>query len=156
MNEQKKRGRPAGSKTQAQVDNSRVDLEQSRESNAHSSKRPARVRMVAGQKLNFGKLVQDPNYAYRAFADKPGRLDSALAAYWEFVKTEDGESVKRPSGADTMYLMRIEKKYFDEDQKLKQENIKNTLRKENVLEKDEYVPEGHHHALQKDDYDPLG
>jgi len=152
MNEPKKRGRSAGSKTQAQVDNARVDLQQSRENTAHSAKRPPRVRMVAGQKLSVGP--KDPNYEYRFFSDKPGRLDSAHAAWWEFV-TEQGERIKRHSGTDTLYLMRIEKKHFDEDQKLKQQNIVDTLKKENQLERDEYVPDGQHHALQKDDYDPL-
>ena len=126
---------------------------ESREDKAHSAKRPPRVRMVAGQRLAVAK--KDDNYQYRWWKDSPGKLDACQAAWWEFVSDEIGR-IKRHSGPDTMYLMRIEKKYYEEDQKLKQENIKNTLRKENDLESDEYIPEGRHHALQKDDYDPLG
>lgn len=154
MTEQKKRGRPAGSKTQSQIECSRVDVDISREDQAHTPSRPARVRMVAGQKLAVGR--KDPNFEYRWFNDKPGRLDSAQAAWWEFV-SEGGERIKRHAGTDTMYLMRIEKKYFDEDQNLKQRNVVDTLKAENNLARDEYIPEGRHHVLQKDDdYDPLG
>lgn len=152
MNEPKRRGRPAGSKTQEQVEQSRVAVEVNRDEQAHGAKRPPRVRMVAGQKLNVSR--KDPNYEYRWFNDTPGRLDAALAAYWDFC-LEDGEKTKRHAGEKTMYLMRIEKQYYTEDQQLKQKNIVDTMRKENELGSDEYIPDNRHHALQKDDYDPL-
>lgn len=156
MSEPKKRGRPAAAKTQEQAENSRVELEQSRDDKAHSAGRPPRVRMVAGQKLNFDRYTTDKDYHYRAFTDGPGRLEQAEAAWWEYVKDEDGNRVTRPAGPFTHYLMRIHNKYYQEDQELKQKNIVDTLKKQNKLERTEYVPEGHHHALQKDDdYDPL-
>ena len=147
-----KRGRPPANKTQEQVDNSRVDIEVSREDVAHSAKRPARVRMAVGQTLNVDN--KDPNYVYRWFKDNPGRIEQAQAAYWDFVK-KDGTKDTRPSGPFTMYLMRIEKKYWEEDQLLKQTAIIDTMKKQNKMEEGEYLPDGHHHALQKDDYDPL-
>ena len=152
----KGRGRPAGSKTQAQVENSRVEVEKGRDELAHSSKRPPRVPMVAGQTLNANHLKKS-GYQYRWFSNKNdgARIESAQQAWWDFVKDASGEKVSRRSGPETLYLMCIEEKYYRDDQKLKQSKIIDTLKKEQFLGKDEYLPDNRHHALQKDDYDPM-
>lgn len=152
----KGRGRPAGSKTKDQLDNSRVDMEMSREDVAHSAKRAPRVPMTAGQTLNAQHLKK-AGYEYRWFSNKNegARLDAAQGAWWEFVKDSSGEKVSRRSGPETLYLMCIEEKYYAEDQKLKQQRIIDTIKDKQTLGKDEYLPNGRHHALQKDDYDPL-
>lgn len=153
MSQTKRRGRPSAAVTQSEAENSRIETEASREDAAHSGNRPPRIRMQAGGKLDVKD--KDDNYVYRWFSDQPGRLDQAQAAWWEFVK-QAGENIKRPSGVNTLFLMRIERKLYEEDQALKLEQTKVTLRKENELAADEYIPDGKHHALQKDDYDPLG
>ena len=54
--------------------------------------------------------------------------------------------------------MKIKKKYWKEDQKLKQDRVSARMQQEQVLAPDEYLPDDRHHVLQKedkDDYDPL-
>lgn len=150
------RGRGTGGMTQEQADNSRVGIEQSRPDAAHKRERAPRVAMVAGQALNAEHLKK-PGFKYRWFSDKNegSRLAQAQAAWWDFVKEENGEKVSRRSGPETLFLMEIEEKYWNDDQKLKAQRIIDTIKKEQILAKDEYLPDGRHHALQKDDYDPL-
>ena len=156
MANQTERGRPSGSKTQKQVENARVDHEVSREDKAHSGNRPPRVPMVAGQTLNANHLKK-AGFHYRWFSNKNegARMDAAQQAWWEFVKDSSGEKVSRRSGPETLFLMCIEDKFYNEDQQLKQKKIIDTLKEQQNLGKDEYLPDGRHHALQKDDYDPL-
>jgi hypothetical protein len=51
--------------------------------------------------------------------------------------------------------MRVEKKYWLEDQKLKQDRLVGKLQAEQTLAEGEYVPDGKAHVLEKDEYDPL-
>jgi hypothetical protein len=117
-----------------------------------SPARPPRVRMGAGQNLQFAG--KEEGYYYRWFEDANGRIDKAIEAYYEFV-TENGQKVKRASGPNFLYLMRIEDKYHQEDMKWKREQNVDTLKKENELGEGEYVPDGKSSPLQKDEYDPL-
>lgn len=151
------RGRPSGGMTESDADNSRVDVQQSREDTAHKRERAPRVPMVAGQSLNADQYKKE-GYKYRWFTNKNdgARLESAVQAWWDFVKDKQGEKVSRRSGPETLFLMCIEDKYYAHDQKLKHKRIIDTIQKENELGKEEYLPDGRHHALQKDDYDPLG
>ena len=71
--------------------------------------------------------------------------------FLEIMKTEYSDELLRSFDA----LKKIEKKYWDEDQILKQTKLSDKLRGEQQLARDEYLPEGRHHVLQKDDYDPL-
>lgn len=120
------------------------------------TQRPPRVRMTAGGKLFYPEHLKDDNYAYRWFEDKPGRLLQAEAAYWEPVLHEDGTQWMVP-GPKNMYLKRIPKEYFEEDKKLKEQRIVNTMKEENKLGEDEYIPEGRSGAIQQDSdlHDPL-
>lgn len=127
-----------------------------REDKAHTPKgRPERIPMGSTAKLGYPahKMVED--YQYRWFQNKEGRIDQAKQAWWEPV-IDDGQPVSRASGAFPMFLMRIEKKYWVEDQKLKHERVIATMQEEQKLNKDEYLPGDKHHVLQKDNYDPLG
>ncbi len=156
MNAQKKpRGRPRADKTQAQADNSRVDLELDRTEQAHSAKRPPRVPMGATLKLDFPGLCDDPNYHYRVISDRAGRIQQGKKAWYEHVKDHDGSNACRHVGEFTQYLMRVEKKYWVEDQELKQKKLAAKLQQEQVLKADDYLPDDRHHVLQKADYDPL-
>lgn len=78
----------------------------------------------------------DPNYEHRWVRDKDARLQTFLDAGYEFVDAgTSGEGGIRPSNtdsrttapskdsADKLYLMRIPKDYFEEDQRAKQERI---------------------------------
>jgi hypothetical protein len=153
MSEVKRRGRPKASLTEQQANESRVGLQESREVKARGKKRPPRVAMSATKKLAYSD--QDENYFYRWFQDRDGRLEQAQQAWYEFVKDENGERIRRPGHYD-MYLMRIDREYWEEDQELKLKKTKAKLGSEQELGRDEYIPDGRHHVLQKDDYDPLG
>tara|TARA_R110000744_G_scaffold246942_1_gene363466 strand:- start:30391 stop:30795 length:405 start_codon:yes stop_codon:yes gene_type:complete len=132
--------------------------QQNRTQKAHEPKnRPERVPMGSTAKLGYPSSKMDTEqYQYRWFQDKEGRIDQAKQAWWEQVKEEDGEIVRRASGAFPMFLMRIEKKYWEEDQQLKHQRVIATMQEEQKLSSDEYLPGDKHHVLQKDDYDPLG
>jgi len=150
-----KRGRSANTMTEAQAAVSRVEVETPR-TEKNKPKRPARVPMHNGIKLGIANM--DPNYHYAWIQDKDGKIDEALAAYYEFHMV-DGQKLKRASGNYPLYAMKLEIKYWEEDQRLKHEQGLDKLRKQQVLAKDEYIPgaqDGRHHVIEKDDdYDPL-
>lgn len=148
------RGRPASNLTPEQVADSRVEVEQPREEQAHSRSGESRIPMGSTKKLNYPEHLLDSNYHHRWIQARDGRIETAKAAWYEHV-LESGVPVQRPSGPYAMYLMRIEKGYYEEDQKLKNRKVIDTLQKEQKLEADEYIPDGRQHVLEKDDYDPL-
>ena len=151
----KKRGRPSNSTKPSAAQNSRVDLTQSREEVAHSPKRPPRVPMGATLKLAFPGLIKDTDkYHYRVYSERDGRLAQALLAWYEHVPDHSGNNAMHP-GFTGQYLMRIPIEYYQADQKLKQDKLAGKIKEEQVLQKDEYLPDGRHHVLQKDEYDPL-
>mgnify|MGYP003677245687 CR=1 FL=1 len=130
--------------------------DKTRTEKAHEPKgRPERIPMGSTAKLGYPAHKMDEGYQYRWFQNKEGRIDQAKQAWWEQV-SDEGKPVTRASGAYPMFLMRIEKKYWVEDQKLKHERVIATMNEEQKLSSDEYLPGDKHHVLQKDDYDPLG
>lgn len=151
---QKGRGRTRSDQTTSQAQSSRVEVTQDRAVAAHSADRPARVPMGATLKLSFDHLCGDENYHYRVFSDRDGRIEQAKRAYYEHV-VEDGNNAVRHIGEYKQFLMRIEKRYWKQDQVLKQKRITATLQEEQKLKQDEYLPDGRHHVLEKDEYDPL-
>ena len=146
-----KRGRPVGSSKQVE----RVGVQTDRIAGAHDTNRPPRVAMGATLNLEFGHIPKDPGYHYRVVADRDGRLEQAQGAWYEFVKDASGSNVVCHKGLHNQYLMRIERKYWDEDQRLKQTQLVGKLQQEQKLATGEYVPDGRSHVLEKDDYDPL-
>lgn len=75
-----------------------------------------------------------------------GRIDQALAAYWEPVADKNGVNITRPSGAGRLHLMAIDKIYYDEDEKLRMDNYRASIgaRDAQPLEGgiESYVPNG--------------
>jgi len=154
----KPRGRPRSDKTTTQIANSRVGLEVDRIEEAHSAGRPPRVSMSSGLSLLLPHgLVDESKFHCRWFSEKDGRVLQSYGAYWEHVKDHQGNNIVRHKGLYNMFLMKIDIKYWENDQKLKADKVSATLKKEQTLADDEYVPKGRHHVLQKDndDYDPL-
>ena len=109
-------------------------------------------------KLSFSN--KDPNYNYRVITDKGGRLSDAQNGGYEFVVDEQtlGENeVGRGSSIDSRvvanvgtnedgsvqhgYLMRIPKEFYNEDQKVKQEDI--TAKEESINTKHEGITGGY-------------
>ncbi len=106
--------------------------------------RPPRVRMNAGENLAVSEEYLDrEKYSYRFFAEnsiKGGRIESAKGAWWEHVTDSRGQNIKKPSGNDIMYLMKIELEYWEEDQKLKREKVRATMDQEASIGEGEYAP----------------
>lgn len=118
-------------------------------------KKPPRIPLNAGMNLHIPEnILEKDKYAYRWFAESQvtgGRIEIAKNAYWEHVVDTNGQNYKRPSRTDTMYLMKLELKYWHEDQEAKRNKVKMTTLRESVIntEKGEYAPNGGEMAVTK-------
>ncbi len=149
----KSRGRPPKGMTKAEMQTSRVAIEQPRE-DKNDPPRPRRVAMQARKKLEF--IQQDPNYYYRWIQNRDGKLQMAKEAWYGPVKDDKGQEIFRQSGPYPLHLMRLPMKYRLEDEAEKQERVIETIKHESKLKQDEYIPDGRSHVVQKDgDFDPL-
>lgn len=59
--------------------------------------------------------------------NESGRINQALAAYWEPVADANGVNITRQSGAGRMHLMAIDKIYYDEDEELRMESYRDSM-----------------------------
>jgi hypothetical protein len=126
---------------------------QSRSNQAHQNKeRPARIPMSAGNKLHVPESLKKEGYQNYWQVDRPGVIEQMERAWWEKVKDERGEAVTVPAGGgETLYLMRIEQKYYDEDiAKQQKMNIETTARQAQKLGEDEYVPMGRQDVTERE------
>lgn len=125
----------------------------SREDRAHgNSKRPARVPLSAGNKLNVPESLKEEGYHYYWAVDRKGMIEQLEAAWYEKVKDERNDYITVPAGAgETHYLMRIEQQYYDEDMaKQQQLNIDATAKQAQELGDSEYVPKGHTRTVERE------
>lgn len=111
-------------------------------------KRPKRIPMRGGSNLGTGGYkLDEKNYYYHWFNEhpsKPGRVQSAEAAYYEFCRDEQGEKISRGTGGGTIYLMRLPMEYRMEDLALKKIRVERTMQEEAKLAPDEYAPTEHY------------
>ncbi len=105
---------------------------------AESQRKEARRPMGVTLQLDVPQHIIGDGYKGRWFSSN--RVPKAQAAWWKLV---DGQT--RPSGTDTLYLMRIKQEYWDESQVLKQKRIHETT-KAQVNEGVDYIPDGHKSA----------
>lgn len=136
-----------------------------RESRATKGDRPTRV-PVSGHRDILTVHGKDPEYEYRWIHDvneEGERIEKHLAAGYEFVTNSEisgvgqrrvgnesgsGSIVRKPSGGYSvlgeptyLYLMRIHKEYYEEDQKAKVNetiNVERRMYDEMVNQKDHY------------------
>ena len=123
-----------------------------RTNNAHENKqRPARVPMSAGNKLHVPAELKKEGYQQYWQVDRPGVIEQMEAAWWEKVTDERGEAVTVPGGGgDTLHLMHIEQKYYDEDIAKQQQMNNDTTNKEaQRLGESEYVPKGSEQVVER-------
>jgi len=101
----------------------------SREDKAHGEGRAPRRPMNTGDfNLHYPENLMKADKKYYWFADDgKGRLDAAKAAWWDHVIDEQGVNYSALSGGKKMYLMSIDKKYFDEDEKLREANYRASI-----------------------------
>jgi len=126
---------------------------QNRTDNAHQNKaRPPRIPMTAGNKLHVPDNLKKEGYQQYWQVDRPGVIEQMQAAYWEKVTDERNEPVTVPAGGgDTLYLMHIEQKYYEEDIKRQQDmNINTTNTEAQRLGDSEYVPMGSNKVVERE------
>lgn len=126
---------------------------QSREDKAHgNSKRPTRIPMSAGNKLHVPAELKKDGFQNYWQVDKNGMIEQMEAAWWVRVLDSRKQPVTVPAGGgDTLYLMEIEQKYYDEDiAKQQQMNIDTTGRQAQKLGEDEYVPMGRESVTERE------
>ncbi len=158
-NDTKNRGRSARGLKAPDIDNSRIDLAQSRDDTAHKPTRPPRIPMNRTLNLDFPHIQKDTdNFYYRVIREEGGRIEQAKQAWYEHVvdpSTNDHAVCYK--GLYRNFLMRLPIEYWREDQKLKNDRQSATLNKnlgKAGLGENEYIPDGKSHVVEKDN-DPL-
>ena len=108
--------------------------------------------MSSGGKLNVPAELKKDGYQNYWQVDSKGMIEQMEAAWWEKVKDARGDHVTVPAGnGDTLYLMQIEQKYYDEDIELQQKrNIDTTATQAQSLGEDEYVPLGRQSVAERE------
>lgn len=125
---------------------------ESRELAARSAGRPKRIPMQQSQSCNLPDHMRDDGFYYRDFLDKPGRIDAALQAGYEFVVDEQGNKYTYPAGGLNHVTMKLPIEHRNEDLKAKRERAaevrRTEERKANDVGDGEYIPDGRNKALQ--------
>jgi len=150
-NNQRQRSGSDMSASSASVDASLSTL--SREDVAHGEGRIARVPMNTGDfNLQYPAHLMKSNKKYHWFADDgKGRIEQAKAAWWDHVADEQGVNVSAASGARRMYLMCIDKIYYDEDEALREKNYRASIGETEdatLAGVDSYVPSGNDNKIR--------
>lgn len=127
----------------------------SRDNKAHAAKkRPQRIPLGQGSKLSLAEqYTNDKDFHYHLFLDKPGELEGAERAWYDFVKDDQGQNVKMPAGnGQNHYLMKIDKTLYHEDMANQQKLVTDTTRQKIAVNANagEYSPEGHKSAITRD------
>lgn len=124
-----------------------------RNDQAHQNKeRPVRIPMSAGNKLHVPESLKKEGYQHYWQVDHKGMIEQMEASWWEKVTDERNEPITVPAGGgETMYLMHIEQRYYDEDIKKQQElNISTTAKQAQKLGEEEYIPKGHQQVTERE------
>lgn len=126
----------------------------SREENAHNNtNRPARIPLGQGSKLAVAECYKKGGFHQHWFIDRAGELESAQAAWYEFVKDEKGNKITTPAGrGETHYLMQIDEETYRKDMAAQQKKVTDTTRKAVKVKKNkgEYSPEGEDSAVTRE------
>ena len=125
----------------------------SRNDKAHTPKnRPERVAFGQGSKLAIAdRYAKDKDFHYHLFVDRPGELEGAEAAWYEYVTDEAGRKVTMPAGKGlTHYLMRIDIETYKEDIAEQQRLVDNKTRSVNTIGGDQYSPTGKSTPMTRD------
>lgn len=118
-----------------------------------NANRPPRRPLSTAYKLTLPEGIQEEGYQYRWLLDRPERIMTYEAAWWEKAKDGEGKPIRKPSGnGEWLTLYRIESKYFKEDQKENRKKAMQMLhdraRPTSESQATEYVPEGHEAVIK--------
>jgi hypothetical protein len=125
----------------------------SRNDKAHTPKnRPERVAFGQGSKLAIAdRYAKDKDFHYHLFIDRPGELEAAESAWYEYVTDEAGRKVSMPAGKGlTHYLMKIDIETFNKDMATQQKLVDNKTRSVNTIAKEQYSPTGQNTPMTRD------
>jgi len=101
----------------------------SREQVAHGEARAPRRSMNTGDFLLAvpDGTIPEGKVGHWFIDDGRGRIERAKEAYWDHVTDQHGNNFTVQSGASKMYLMAIDKIYYDEDEALREKNYRASL-----------------------------
>lgn len=109
-----------------------------------------RIPVNSGQNLSLrGYVLDQANFHYRWVHEeptRPGRVEAYKGAFYEHCQLH-GENLTTPSGGGIDYLMRLPRKYWNDDMlaaKAKRDALK---RRENTLKPGEYTTDKHGRAV---------
>ena len=124
----------------------------SREEKAHQpKKRLERVKLGAQGKMDVPECYKKEGYFQYWFIDRPGDIEKAQAAWYEFVKDDAGNKITTPGGnGNTHYLMEIDRETYNKDMSEQQALNDQTTNAAIKIKAGEYSPEGHDRAITRD------
>ena len=134
------------------TNNTRRNGAVTREEKAHAPKnRPERVKFGAGSKLTVPDAYKKEGFFQYWFLDRPGEIEQALAAWYDFVKDDKGNKLTVPDKSGHLHiLMEIDSKTHDADIAEQQKQVTETTRKAIELKEGEYSPDDKGQALTRD------
>jgi len=115
-----------------------------------------RISMHGSVGQDVPKEATDPNFHFRWCADyDKGKIQRYQGAWWEFVM-RDGEKIKRPGG-EPLYLMKIPKKYREQDLLAKRKkiiDINKQMQSDSKVDSKssvpDYIPKGQDSVTERD------
>ena len=103
-----------------------------------------RVPMHGDANQQIPSEAKDPAFHFRWCADYgKGKIERYKGALWEFVTDKAGDRIKRPGG-EPLYLMKLPKELWEEDQLAKRGkimDINKQLKQDNAPDKQGALPE---------------
>jgi len=103
-----------------------------------------RVPMHGDANQQIPNEAKDPAFHFRWCADYgKGKIERYKGALWEFVTDKAGDRIKRPGG-EPLYLMKLPKELWEEDQLAKRGkimDINKQLKQDNAPKEDGALPE---------------
>lgn len=129
-----------------------ITMGDDRDPNTKVQQERVRVPVNAGENLSLrGYSLDWDNYHYRWVyedANKQGRVAAYEAAFYELCQHQ-GVNLQTSSGGGVSYLMRLPKKYWDEDMLAARKKNEAIRRRDNQLAKGEYTVDAQGRAVDE-------
>ncbi len=124
----------------------------SRDEKAHSPKnRPARVKLGVGTKMSVPACYKKEGFHQYWFIDRPGEIEKAQAAWYEFVLDDSSNKITTPGGnGETHFLMEIDIETHEADIKEQQDLNNKTTNAAMKIKDGEYSPGKHNASVTRD------
>jgi len=118
-----------------------------------NQRRGIRPPMQGGARLDVEDGVMDTeNFKYRWYAgeSKDGgfsKVDAAIRSWWEHENDSQGNNIKRPSGNESLFLMKLPKEHWLEGKALKAKKIRTRMESSRNIGDGQYAPNGRTSAI---------